>query len=274
MELIDWLWIIHPALAVVLIYPLAGVVMSLGLQTRRYRVDEAKPSTTVGQNHIDLGKWLAAGMVALVLVGIAVPILTKSFWPAPDPGSLQALSLQLVHGTDHSHTTVETAEVLGKSPDLRGLSLLLALAGTLSALVVLLRVQPRWQRILFALITWAGILGLGAQPEVWRVSDDPSSFAFWTSHYWTGVGLVGLMIFSVAIRPEIVRRMGWRRVHIAVNILAAVLFVAQGISGPKDLLEIPLHWQQPAIYQCDFNARRCPGITQAQTKMLPAHPMG
>lgn len=269
MEPIDWLWIIHPALAVVFIYPLAGVVMRLGMQTRHRRVDDANLPADVARDHAGLGKWLATGMVALVLVAIAVPIFTKSFWPDPDPESLQALSVLLVHGTDH--TVVENA---GSPQDLRGLSLLLALAGTVMALVVLWRVQQRWQRILFALLTWGGILGLGAQPEVWRVSDDPHTFAFWTSHYWTGVGLVGLMIFSMAIRPEIVRRLAWRRVHMTINILAAVLFLVQGISGPKDLLEIPLTWQQPAVYQCDFNARRCPGAEQVTAEPTAVHPVG
>ena len=267
MEFIDWLWIVHPALAIVLVYPLAGVVMHLGLQTRRRRVDGVKLSARVGHDHVDLGKWLATAMVTLVLVAIAVPVFTKSFSPAPE--SLQALSVLLVHGTDHA--TVESG---ASSQDLRGLSLLLALAGTVVALVVLWRVQQRWQRILFALLTWGGILGLGAQPEVWRVSDDPRTFAFWTSHYWTGVGLVGLVVFSMAIRPEIMRRPPWRRVHVAVNILVAVLFVVQGISGPKDLLEIPLSWQQPAIYQCDFNARRCPGAEQAKVGTTFMHPTG
>ena len=270
MESIDWLWILHPALAVVLVYPLAGVVMHLGVQTRHRRVDDAKLPANVGRDHGDLGKWLATGIVALVLVGIAVPIVTKSFWPDPDPDSLQALALLLpVHGTDHT-----MAENGGGPPDLRGLSLLLALAGTVVALVVLWRVQQRWQRILFALLTWGGILGLGAQPEVWHVSDDPRTVAFWTSHYWPGVALVGLMLFSMAIRPEIVRRLAWRRVHVAVNVLAAILFLAQGISGPRDLLEIPLHWQQPAIYRCDFNARRCPGAEQVAAEPTIIHPVG
>lgn len=270
MESIDWLWIIHPALAVVLVYPLAGVVMRLGVQTRRRRVDDANLPANAARDHVDLGKWLATGMVVLVLVAVTVPIFTKSFWPDPDPESLQALSVLLVHGTDHT-----MAENGGSPQDLRGLSLLLALAGTVMALVVLWRVQQRWQRILFALLTWGGILGLGAQPEVWRVSDDPRTFAFWTSHYWTGVGLVGLMVFSMAIRPEIVRRLAWRRVHVVINILVVILFLVQGISGPKDLLAIPLHWQRPAINQCDFNARRCPqALEQVTVEPAMVHPVG
>ncbi|MCY4173199.1 MAG: DUF4079 domain-containing protein [Cyanobacteria bacterium MAG CAR3_bin_5] len=237
MEFVDWLWILHPALAVVVIYPLVGMVAYLGRQTRRRRVDRAKArqiSPTAGRDHKDLGKWLTTGMVAIVLVAIAVSIITKSFWSDP-----------------------------GQNPK-RAAELLLVLTGTVVALLVLWRVQQRWQRLLFALLTWGGVLGLGAQPEVWRVSDDPGAFAFWTSHYWTGVGLVALMLFSMAISPETLRRLAWRRVHLAVSIMAGVLLLIQGISGSKDLLEIPLSWQQPTIWSCDFNARRCPGGEQAR----------
>ena len=37
MEPIDWLWILHPTLAVVLIYPLIGIVVRLGIQTKARR---------------------------------------------------------------------------------------------------------------------------------------------------------------------------------------------------------------------------------------------
>lgn len=244
MEFVDWLWILHPALAVAVIYPLMGMVVYLGRQTRHRRVDRAKLPPTIGRDHRNLGRWLTTGMVAIVLVAIAVSIITKSFWSGPGQQLLRAGSLLLV------------------------------LVGTVVALLVLWRVQQRWQRILFALLTWAGVLGLGAQPEVWRVSDDPTSFAFWTSHYWTGVGLVALMLFSMAISPDTARRLGWRQVHLAISMMAAVLFLIQGISGSKDLLEIPLGWQKPAIYQCDFNARRCPGAEQAMVEPMVIHPVG
>ena len=40
-------------------------------------------------------------------------------------------------------------------------------------------------------------------------------------------------------------------------VLAALLFVMQGITGTRDLLEIPLSWQKPAVYACDFVLQRC-----------------
>lgn len=229
MKAVDWFWILHPVLAIVLIYPLLGVVIRLALQTRQRRVERIKLPPTVGQDHTDLGKWLAAGVVTIVLVALTVVITTKAGW------------------------AVFTAEPV------RLASLATVLVATIVSLIALWHVQLRILRILFAVLTWVGILALGAQPEVWHVSDDPRTFAFWSSHYWMGVGLAGLLLFSMAIRPEILRRLAWRRVHIAANSLAALLFLMQGISGPKDLLEIPLSWQKPAINQCDFATQTCPG---------------
>ena len=108
------------------------------------------------------------------------------------------------------------------------------------------------------MITWIGVLTLGAQPEVWRLSDDPLSLAFWQSHYWAGVAVTGLMLFSLAARPEIFRDLRLRRLHVTASVLAALLFVMQGITGTRDLLEIPLSWQKPAVYACDFDLQRCP----------------
>ena len=108
-----------------------------------------------------------------------------------------------------------------------------------------------------------GVLSLGAQPEVWRLSDNPLTSAFWQSHYWAGVGVTGLMLFSLGAQPEIVRDLRLRRLHITASVLAAVLFALQGLTGTRDLLEIPLSWQKPAIYACDFQARTCPTAAPA-----------
>jgi hypothetical protein len=223
MQTLDWLFLIHPVLAVVLIYPLLGVVVRLGLQTRQRRIDKAKLPPSIGLEHNQLGQWLAAGVVTLVLIALAVVISTKPT-------------------TDSS----------------RQLPLLLAWLGTAASLVALWRVQSAGLRLSFALITWSGLLALGAQPEVFRLSDNPFEAAFWQSHYWGGVLVSGLMLFNLAAWPEIQRHLSWRRLHISANVLAAVLFLSQGISGSRDLLEIPLSWQKPYIWSCDFTAKVCP----------------
>lgn len=225
MTAVDWLWLIHPALAVVLIYPLLGVVLRLAWQTRERRLQRSRLPPSTGTEHADLGRWLAAGVVLIELVAIAVVILTK------EPSQLDLR---------------------------RGFLLALALAAALAALAALWRARRPALRACFALLCLAGVVVLGLQPEVWRLSDNPLTPAFWQSHFWGGMGLTGLMLFSVAARPEILRQPRMRRLHVSANALAALIFVAQGISGPRDLLEIPLSWQKPAIFACDFEQRLCP----------------
>jgi hypothetical protein len=228
MQTVDWLWLLHPALAVVLVYPLLGMVLRLAQQTRNRRLTQAKHAATVGRDHADLGKGLAGSVVAIVLIAEAVVIATKHPLSAFEGGG-QRLAL-----------------------------LLLAVVGSGVALAALWRVKRPAYRASFALLCWAGVIALGLQPEVFRLSDNPFEPAFWQSHFWGGIGLTGLMLFSVACRPEIHKHLRWRRLHVSANALAALIFLAQGFSGPRDLLEIPLSWQKPTIYACDYSARTCP----------------
>jgi len=234
MTTVDAFWLLHPFLAVVLVYPLLGMVLRLAQQTRNRRLHEVKHPPTVGRDHADLGKWLGRrGWWGIVLIALVVVIATKN-------------TLQ---------------EFTGGPPRLA--LLLLALIGTTLAFVALWRARKPIYRAAFAFICWAGVIALGVQPEVFRLGDNPLEPAFWQSHFWGGAGLTGLMLFSVASRPEIHRHLHWRRWHIAMNCLAAVIFMAQGWTGPRDLLEIPLSWQKPTIFSCDFEARTCPAPAPA-----------
>jgi Protein of unknown function (DUF4079) len=68
------------------------------------------------------------------------------------------------------------------------------------------------------------------------------------------------MIFSAAIFPDIYqdRTNRWRNIHVVLNCFALLLFIGQGMTGTRDLLEIPLSWQEPFIYKCDFTKLTCP----------------
>lgn len=224
MTAVDWLWILHPALAVVLVYPLLGMVVRLAWQTRQRRVARVKHSVSVGADHSGLGRWLSAAVVVLVLLALAVVI-----------GSQAAVGIGGV----------------------RSLQLVLAFSGTAVSLMALLRSQAAAARLTFSLMTWLGVLGLGAQPEVWRLSDNPLQGGFWQSHYWGGVALTGLVLFALGAQREIQRDLRLRRLHVTASVLVAVLFVLQGITGTRDLLEIPLSWQKPAMARCDFVLQRC-----------------
>lgn len=82
-----------------------------------------------------------------------------------------------------------------------------------------------------------------------------------------GVALLGrghptvtiMMIISLAILPEIYRDKSqhWRNAHTLLNSIALLLCIGQGITGVRDLLEIPLSGQEPFIYQCDFVQKIC-----------------
>jgi len=218
---------------VTIAYPLLGVVLHLARRTRQRRLGRSRLPAGSGAEHSELGQALTAAVLAIVLVALVVVITTKVPLAAFEGGAWRLAMLGLVT------------------------------LGTFVALVALLRVRRAAYRGAFALLCWIGVLALGGQPEVWRLSDDPFSAAFWQSHYWGGAGLTGLLLFSLAAQPEIRRSLRWRRLHLSANALAALLFLAQAISGSRDLLEIPLSWQKPAIQACDFTARVCPGPAPA-----------
>jgi hypothetical protein len=45
---------------------------------------------------------------------------------------------------------------------------------------------------------------------------------------------------------------------VSAAVLSAVLLAVLAITGTRDLLNIPLSWQKPAIYACNFEQRTCP----------------
>ena len=237
MASVDWLLILHPTLAVVLIYPLIGMVARLGVQTRQRRQGASKIAATSGSEHTDLGRWLSGGVVIIVLIALTAAIVSHQ----PPAGFNGGLA--------------------------RALQLLLVLIGTSGCLVALWQVSSKALRLLFALLTWVGVISLGAQPEVFRLSDTPFDPQFWQSHYWSGVAVTGLMLFSLGARPEILRQLRWRRLHVAANLLAVVLFTMQGITGTRSLLELPLSWQKTFLGSCDWSAQVCPA--PASNKAAP-----
>lgn len=225
---IDWLTILHPALAVILVYPLIGMVVRLGLQARARRSGKSNVPAGSSREHADLGRWLAAAVVGVSLVALTVVITTHAYPAGLTGGTPRAVQLSLV------------------------------LLGTVAALMALWRASSPILRLSFSLITWLGVITLGAQPEVFRLSDNPFQLQFWQSHYWAGVAIVGLMLFSFGARREILSQLRWRRIHIVASALAALLFVLQGVTGSRDLLQIPLSWQKTTLQACDWAKLSCP----------------
>ena len=116
-----------------------------------------------------------------------------------------------------------------------GLTLLLGFV-VLIGYIFLLRRRLIWQRLLAGAISWGGMLILGLQPTVERLSDQPWTELFWQSHFWMGWILTGLLLSSTAIHSLIGHSTLLRRWHVANNVVVALLLAMQAISGSRELV--------------------------------------
>lgn len=231
MQVVDFFALIHPVLAVVVVFPIIGIVVNLAWQTRQRRLQSAsgeksKIPPVVGREHVELGRWLTGVVVGVALIGLAYAIF------------------------DH----IISERIWSKNPS-QVIFIVLMFAATIASLVFLYRARQRHWRGIFATLTGMGLVILGCQEGVFRRTNE-----WYWSHYYIGITAALLMVFSLAIVEDIYkdRSNRWRNVHIILNCLALLLFVGQGMTGTRDLLEIPLSWQKPYIYQCDFEKNTCP----------------
>lgn len=228
MNTIDLLRLAHPAIAVFYVFPLIGIATYFAVQTRQRRLAAVKKEKTriapvVGQEHVKVGRLLAASVVGAALLGMVHPLIKtlirNSTW-ATDPFQVIFIAIMYLF--------------------------------TLASLGFLYRAKaPLWRGNL-AILSSMGLIILGCQDGIFRRTSD-----WFISHYYYGMAAAILMIVSVAILPEIYQSKGWRRAHIVLNAIALLLFIGQGVTGTRDLLEIPLSWQEPFIYQCDFANKTC-----------------
>ena len=210
----DLMSLIHPALAVIVVFPILGIVSNLAWQSRQRRLQlidgkKSKIPPLVGKEHMRLGRWLTASVVGVNLIGLAYSIGYKNFVAKFKNDSLELDQAILIT---------------------------LLLIATIASFILLLRARPKLWRGVFATLSGMGLIILGAQEGVWRLSDQ-----WYWSHYYYGMAVSLLMIFSVAIIEDIYkdRTNRWRKVHLVLNCFALLLFIGQGITGARDLLEIP-----------------------------------
>ncbi len=231
MQLSDFLGLVHPAIAVIFVFPLIGVVVNFAWETRQRRLQtlgggKSKIPPVVGSEHRKRGEWLTGAIVGLALIGLAYPIgkniLTKQLWT--------------------------------KAP-VQVIFIVLMFAVTIASLVLLYQARQKQWRGIFATLTGMGLVILGCQDGVYRRTDE-----WYWSHYYIGITAALLMIFSLAIVHDIYQDKSnrWRLIHTILNCIALLLFIGQGLTGTRDLLEIPLSWQEPYIYSCDFVHQTCP----------------
>ncbi|HEY9670686.1 MAG TPA: DUF4079 domain-containing protein, partial [Waterburya sp.] len=79
METSDFLALIHPAIAVAVVFPLIGIVVNFAWQTRQRRLQtltegKSKIPPVVGREHVALGRWLTGSVVGVALIGLAYAI--------------------------------------------------------------------------------------------------------------------------------------------------------------------------------------------------------
>jgi hypothetical protein len=236
LNLKDIILLLHPAIAIFFVFPLIGMAIEMAWQTRQRRLAGAKSKLppSVGLEHVVLGKWLTGAVIGVVLLALANGIFDN------------ILTLQLWQ----------------KDP-FKVLLIILFFASTIAALALLYQSKQRLWRGIFATLSGMGLIVLGSQDGVYRNTGN-----WYISHYYYGIIVSFLVIFALAILPDIYqdRSHRWRKVHIVLNCIALLLFVGQSITGARSLLEIPLSWQESYIYQCNFNPaspnyKTCPTIS-------------
>ncbi|MGB3533076.1 MAG: DUF4079 domain-containing protein [Microcoleaceae cyanobacterium] len=216
MELKDMMALVHPALAVAVVFPAIGMAVNFAWQTRQRRLQNLQPDVkskippVVGREHLKIGRWLTGSVVGVSLIALAASVTFK--------GVFKDFSAD-------------------KMPE--AIFVVLMFVATITSLVFLYKAkpnQPLWRGI-FAALSSAGLIILGAQDGVWRLSDQ-----WYISHYYYGVAASILMIISLAIVPEIYKNKNWRVAHIGLNCIALLLFFGQAVTGSRDLFQIPGSW--------------------------------
>ncbi|MDZ8224493.1 DUF4079 domain-containing protein [Nostoc sp. ChiVER01] len=239
MEFRDAILLLHPAIAVLVVFPLIGIIINRALQVRQRRlqtlaIGKSKIPPTVGQEHTQLGRWLTGAVVGIVLIAFAYDIfgniLDKQLWiKAP----FQVIFIGLLF------------------------------VAAIASLYLLYQAKQKNWRAIFATLTGIGLVVLGCQDGIYRKTDQ-----WYTSHYYYGLTSALLMIISLSILPEIYKDKTnrWRKVHITISSLALLLFIGQGITGTRALLEVPLTWQERYInmlYEQKCDTKPC--IVQPQS---------
>jgi peptidoglycan/LPS O-acetylase OafA/YrhL len=229
----DVILLLHPVLTVLVVFPLIGIIVNRALQVRERRLQtvetgKSKIPPVVGKEHVQLGRWLTGVVVVTVLVALANDI----------------------SGNIIEHTIWHKAQF-------QVIFICLLFAATLTSLYLLYQANNRNWRAIFATLTGMGLVILGCQDGVYRKTNE-----WYISHYYYGIVAAMLMIFSLAILPDIYqdKTNRWRKVHIILNTIALLIFMGQGISGTRALLEIPLTWQEPYVnmlYEQKCDTRPC-----------------
>ena len=195
---LQWLALVHPVLIILFVYPVIGATIRLGILARERRLEINPIAPTVPVEHVDHGRWATAGLLLAVLF---------------------ALSHDLADvGVGFSSWAVA----------------ILQATGVVVSFVALLRTRRLALRLLFSWSCWLFLLLITIQPSL--VSQRALAAAeVWQSHTWGGLLLIAFLLLTMACQREIACRLWMRRIHVAVNVLVALLLATQAITGTRDL---------------------------------------
>jgi hypothetical protein len=235
----DLLLLLHPVLAITVVFPTIGIIVRMAWQTRQRRLkglmgEKTAIPATVGREHVEMGRWLSGSVVVLSLIGLAHPIFSTFI--------------------EHQLWMTETARVT---------FVVMMFVATSCSLFLLYKSKPKLWRGTFATLTGMGLIVLGSQPEIYRRESE-----WYVSHYYYGMLAAMLTIFSLATIQDIYqdRTNRWRNIHIILNCFALLLFIGQGFTGTRDLLEVPLGWQKPYVESLyKHECARKPCLVRPQT---------
>ena len=195
---LQWLALVHPVLIILFVYPVIGATIRLGILARERRLEINPIAPTVPIEHVDHGRWATAGLLVAVLF---------------------ALSHDLADvGVGFSSWAVA----------------ILQATGVVVSFVALLRTRRLALRLLFSWSCWLFLLLITIEPSL--VSRRALVAAeVWQSHTWGGLLLIAFLLLTMACQREIAGRLWMRRIHVALNILVALLLATQAITGTRDL---------------------------------------
>lgn len=203
------------------VFPMVGIVTHYSWQTRQRRLATAKKEKSkippsVGVEHVKIGRWLASGVVGVSIVGLVRP------------------SLKYLYAAE-------------QWPVLESVAIALFTIAAIASFVLLLRAKTALWRGVFTGFTALWFMLLSFQDAVLGREGGGAIFErtneWYISHFYFGITVAMLMVFSVAIQPNIYRDKSnkWRNLHILLNCLALVLFIAQGMSGARDIYDIAFY---------------------------------
>ena len=175
-----------------------GATIRLGILARERRLEINPIAPTVPVEHVDHGRWATAGLLLAVLFALSHDLAAA--------------------GAGFSSWAV----------------VILQACGVVLSFLALLRTRRLALRLLFSWSCWLFLLLITIQPSL--VSQRALAPAeVWQSHTWGGLLLIAFLLLTMACQREIAGRLWMRRIHVALNILVALLLATQAITGTRDL---------------------------------------